>query len=63
MAEKDRVCKQCGFLTTSKECESCGSNQFLDKYKGKVIVFKGEESEIAKKLNIKNSGKFALKYG
>lgn len=65
MADKEKVCKECGFLNSSKvkKCENCGSNQFLDKYKGQVVVFDAENSEVAKKLGIDNPGKFALKYG
>lgn len=62
MAEKDKVCKECGFLSKEKECPNCGSKSFLDKYKGKVLVF-NPESEVASKAGIKNNGKYALKYG
>lgn len=65
MAEKQKVCKECGFINAGsmKKCENCGSNQFVDKYKGRVLVLRGEESEVAKKLNIENNGAYALKYG
>ena len=62
MAIKDKVCSNCGHLTTEDKCEKCGSNIFLDKYKGKVIVFDSKRSEIAQKLNITSNGKFAMKY-
>lgn len=65
MADKEKPCKECGLLNDpkNKECDNCGSNQFLDKYKGQVVVFDAENSEVASKLDIKSSGKFALKYG
>lgn len=62
MASKKKVCKECGRLTDEKECPYCGSRQLLDKYKGNVIVFNAKESEVAKKLNIKDNGNYALKY-
>ena len=64
MAEKARkVCKNCGYLTTSKECESCGSKEFLPKYKGRAIIVNLSESEIGKKINAQKEGNYALKYG
>lgn len=60
---KDKVCKDCGFLSDENKCINCGSNNFLDKYKGKVLILDAEKSDVAKKLNIKSNGKFALKYG
>ncbi len=63
MVEKKKACKECGYLTLEKECPNCGSNQFVEKYKGRVVVLNAKESEIAEKLEIKNNGQFALKYG
>lgn len=62
MAVKDKVCKQCGYLTKEDKCPNCNSNQLLEKYKGKVVVFDAKNSEIAHLLNIENNGKFAIKY-
>jgi len=62
MAVKDKVCKNCGYLTTEDKCPNCDSNAFLEKYKGKVLVFDAKSSVVAKKLEIKNNGKYALKY-
>jgi RNA polymerase subunit RPABC4/transcription elongation factor Spt4 len=62
MAVKDKVCKQCGHLTVEDKCEKCGSNQFLEKYKGKIAVFDAKRSELAEKLEIESNGRFALKY-
>lgn len=62
VVEKDKVCKDCGCLTVEKKCPNCGGSLFLDKYKGKVVIFDAQNSEIAKKLNKKSNGRFALKY-
>jgi len=62
MAVKDRVCSKCGHLTTEDVCPKCSNNQFLDKFKGKVVVFDSKRSEVAQKLNITSNGKFAIKY-
>jgi len=62
MAVKKKVCKECGRLVTENICKVCNSNKLLDKYKGNVIVVNAKESIVAKKLNIKDNGNFALKY-
>jgi len=64
MVEKaKKVCKNCGYLTNSKECESCNSKEFLPKYKGRAIIVNLKESEVAKKIDAKKQGNYALKYG
>ena len=60
---KKKVCKSCGFLTTEKECPICNSNQLIEKYKGRAVILNVKESIIAEKLEIKNNGQYALKYG
>ncbi len=61
MVKKDRVCRQCSCLTQEDICPNCNSNQFLDKYKGKVVIFDAKRSVVAEKLGLENNGKFALK--
>lgn len=61
--EKRRVCAGCGNLTVEDKCPACGGSHFLDKHKGEVAVFNAAESQVAQKLNIKNNGNFALRYG
>ena len=39
----------------------CNGNQFSDSWKGRIIVFKPEESEIAKKMGINKKGLYAIK--
>lgn len=61
MVEKKRVCKECGTLTLEKECPTCSSKSFVDKYKGRVVIL-DEQSDIAKRLNIEKKGNYAMKY-
>ena len=63
MAAQEKACKECGYLTTEKECPICNNNQMLEKYKGTVVVLNARDSDVAVKLGIKDNGKFALKYG
>ncbi len=63
MAEKKKVCKNCGHLTAEKKCPLCLSNQFIEKYKGSAVIFDAQNSIVAEKLQKNVNGKFAIKYG
>lgn len=56
-----KACKNCHMLTDEKdECPNCGG--VLSKHwQGYLVILDYTKSEIAKKMNIKVNGKFALK--
>ncbi len=58
-----KACKSCKSVFEGSKCPQCGSIEFADRFKGKVVVLKPEESEISKKLNIKSKGVYAIKIG
>ena len=60
---KYKVAQQSGALVDEKaeECPVTGSNQFVDKYKGRVIIF-DTNSEVAQRLEKKHTGQFAIQY-
>jgi len=60
---KEKACKQCKAIFEGTQCPKCGSQEFADSYKGKVVILNPEESEIAKNLNIKDKGTYAVKTG
>ena len=53
--------KRYEFYATNARCPICNGNQFSDSWKGRVFVFKPEESEIAKKMSISKKGYYAIK--
>lgn len=57
------ACKKCRriFDEKPKECPYDGSKDFSRNWKGMVVVIDPEKSEIAKELEIRERGKFALK--
>ncbi len=55
------VCRMCHRVLVGKSCPHCGSEDVSPDWKGFVVVLDPERSEIAKRLNIKEKGKFALK--
>lgn len=57
-----KVCKSCKAIADGgNKCSKCGSSDLGDSFKGKAVILRPEESEIAKKINIKTKGAFAIK--
>lgn len=56
-----KACKKCKTIYEGEKCPSCESTEFVDGFKGRVVVIKPEESEIAKKVGIIKSGNYAIK--
>jgi DNA-directed RNA polymerase subunit E" len=59
----DKACRKCKAIVEGSKCAKCGSDEISDSSKGKIIVLKPEESEIAKNLKLKDKGSYALKLG
>ena len=60
-----KACLKCKTLVKPEEekCPVCGSNDFTFDWSGVVIVVDPEKSDVAKMLNIKTPGRYALKVG
>ncbi len=58
---KQKACKVCSRIFEGDKCPACGSKEFTDNFKGKTIILNPEKSEIAKKLNIREKGVYAIK--
>jgi|YelNatPaOPRAMG01_1025707.scaffolds.fasta_scaffold313598_2 DNA-directed RNA polymerase subunit E" len=57
----EKACSTCHFLTKENVCPKCKSASLSDDYAGLVIIFDFETSSIAKAMNIKENGRYALK--
>ncbi len=55
-----KVCKKCKLFVKGTKCPLCKGNAFTESHKGKVIIL-SEDSEIAKKLEIKDKGEYAVR--
>jgi RNA polymerase subunit RPABC4/transcription elongation factor Spt4 len=62
MAKRTQTCRNCRRFTTEKVCPSCKSTNLSTSWKGIVVVLNAD-SEIAKMLEIKEPGKYALYVG
>ena len=57
----EKACSSCHFLTKEGTCPKCRTHSLSDDFSGLVIVFDPENSVIAKAMNIKEKGRYALK--
>jgi len=59
---KQKACKICNKIYEKEnKCPRCESKEFTESFKGRIVVIDPEKSEVAKKLNIKEKGNFAIK--
>jgi DNA-directed RNA polymerase subunit E" len=56
-----RACTNCHFITKENVCPKCKSTNLSEDYSGIVIMFDAENSVIAKAMDIKEKGRYALK--
>jgi DNA-directed RNA polymerase subunit E" len=57
---KELACRKCKALTTGKVCPVCNSTDLTSKWSGLIIILDPEKSQIAKILNLKASGRYAV---
>jgi DNA-directed RNA polymerase subunit E" len=57
----EKACSNCHYLTRENVCPKCKTTSLSDDFNGLVIVFDPEGSAIAKAMNIKDKGRFALR--
>jgi DNA-directed RNA polymerase subunit E" len=56
-----RACTNCHFITKENVCPKCRSTNLSEDYSGLVIMFDPENSVIAKAMDVKEKGRYALK--
>jgi DNA-directed RNA polymerase subunit E" len=59
---KVKACKMCNTIVEEGDkCPTCGSKELTEGAKGRIVILNPEKSEVAKKLNMKEKGNFAIK--
>ncbi len=58
---KQKACKICNTIYEGDKCPKCESKESTESFKGRIVVLDPEKSEIAKKLERKEKGNFAIK--
>ncbi len=56
-----KVCKKCKLFVDKEVCPICNGKEFVNTWKGRISILNAEKSEIAKKLEIKREGEYAIK--
>lgn len=57
----EKACISCHFIGKENVCPKCKSTSFSEDYGGLVVMFDPDNSVIAKAMNIKEKGRYALK--
>ncbi len=61
MAHIERACRTCRYITTENKCPICGSTDLTENWSGFIIVVDPEKSELAKVMEVKMPGKYAVR--
>ena len=57
-----KACKKCLLIVEKgTRCPICKSKDLSQKYKGEIIIFDPNNSKIAKEINAKSPGKYAIR--
>lgn len=57
----EKACKKCRVIIAQGEiCPICGSTELTTKWSGYIVILNVEKSELAKKLDLKINGTYAL---
>ncbi|MCX8152906.1 MAG: DNA-directed RNA polymerase subunit E'' [Candidatus Bathyarchaeota archaeon] len=57
----EKACTICHFITKENVCPKCKSTSLSEDFSGIVILFEPASSAIARAMNIKEKGRYALK--
>lgn len=55
------MCKKCKRLVRGDKCPVCKTSALLDTWKGKIIIIEANKSELAKKMEITESGEYGVR--
>ena len=58
---KQKACKICKKIYEKDKCPECGSQEYTKEFKGRVMIFDPENSEVAKNIKVKKAGLYAIK--
>ena len=58
---KEKACKNCNMIYEGDKCPGCGSQEYTEEIKGKVIICDTENSEVAKKVGMTKKGIYTIK--
>jgi DNA-directed RNA polymerase subunit E" len=57
----EKACRACNLISYGSVCPSCETTNLSDDFSGIAIIFDSQRSVIAKKMDTKRNGRFALR--
>lgn len=57
----EKACSKCHLITTENVCPRCKKPTLSDDFSGLAIIFDPEGSAIAKVMEVKEKGRYAIK--
>ena len=57
----DKACKNCRFISNGPVCPNCKSTNLSDDWSGLVVIIDPSTSEVAKRMEIKAPGRYAIR--
>lgn len=57
----DKACKNCRFISNGPVCPNCKSTNLSDDWSGLVVIIDPSTSDVAKRMEIKASGRYAIR--
>ncbi len=57
----DKACKNCRFISNGPVCPNCKSTNLSDDWTGLVVIIDPSTSEVAKRMEIKGPGRYAIR--
>ena len=58
---KKKVCKSCKIFVDGQECPICKGKSFSTNWQGRIYIIDAKKSEVAKNINLKVKGEYAIK--
>ncbi|MDD1685211.1 MAG: DNA-directed RNA polymerase, subunit E'' [Methanoregula sp.] len=59
--KQGKVCRDCHRVVDGESCVICGTSNLSEDWSGYLVIIDPEISEVAKRMNIKLPGRYALK--
>lgn len=59
--KQGKVCRDCHRVVDGETCVVCGTANVSEDWAGYLVIIDPEHSDVAKKMNIKLPGRYALK--
>ncbi|MEK6861802.1 MAG: transcription elongation factor subunit Spt4 [Nanoarchaeota archaeon] len=56
-----KACSECRIFVEGPTCPVCKGNKFSENWKGRIYIVDPNRSEVAKNLNLKVKGEYAVK--